>query len=92
MEQPLSNEQKYKAAKAHVLALQGFYIHLLVFSGVMSGLAVLDYSKGDTWWVQWPLLGWGLAVLAHAFFVFSAGFTAVSNWQERKIRETMSKM
>ncbi|MEQ1577409.1 MAG: 2TM domain-containing protein [Hyphomicrobium sp.] len=92
MEKIRSEEEKYIAAKAHVAALKGFYIHLTVFVAVMTGLIGADYAGGGSWWVQWPLIGWGLGVLGHAYLVFSPANTAASTWEERKIKETMAKM
>lgn len=70
MELIQSDRQKYIAAKAHVAAVKGFYVHLTVFVAVMSGLLALNYTGGGSWWVQWPLIGWGIGVLGHAFSVF----------------------
>lgn len=92
METPRSEAEKYQAAKAHVAALKGFYIHLTVFVAVMAILIAVDFAKGDSWWAQWPLIGWGLGVLGHAYLVFSPASKKASTWEERKIRETMDKM
>ncbi len=86
------DHDKYLAAKAHVEAIKGFYIHLFVFAAVMTGLLGADYAGGGSWWVQWPLIGWGLGVLAHAYLVFSTKSISTKSWEERKIRETMAKM
>ncbi|MBX9682478.1 MAG: 2TM domain-containing protein [Hyphomicrobium sp.] len=89
---PGEDQQKYLAAKAHVASLKGFYIHLTVFIIVMSGLVVVDYANGASWWVQWPLIGWGLGLLAHAYRVFATKHKSGDDWEERKIKETMTKM
>ena len=40
---------------------------------------------------HWPLLGWGLGIVAHAASVF-AGFTFLGReWEERKIKDLMDK-
>lgn len=92
MDTPRTESEKYLAAKAHVAALKGFYIHLTVFVAVMAGLFAVDYGSGGSWWVQWPLIGWGLGVLGHAYLVFSPSRPAATTWEERKIKETMAKM
>lgn len=84
--------EKYLAAKAHVEAIKGFYIHLIVFIAVMIGLLGADYAGGGSWWVQWPLIGWGLGILAHAYLVFSPNTISTKSWEDRKIKETMAKM
>jgi 2TM domain len=92
MERIRTDEEKYLAAKAHVAALKGFYIHLTVFIAVMTGLIAADFASGGSWWAHWPLIGWGIGVLGHAYLVFSPNSTAATTWEERKIRETMAKM
>jgi uncharacterized membrane protein len=87
-----SDREKYLAAKAHVEAIKGFYIHLSVFVAVMIALIGVDYVGGGSWWVQWPLIGWGIGVLAHAFMVFSPNAISTKSWEDRKIKETIAKM
>lgn len=92
MEHTRTDREKYLAAKAHVGAVKGFYIHLLVFGIVMSGLIAADFLDGGTWWVQWPLIGWGLGIVGHAFLVFFPQAWSTRGWEERKINETIAKM
>jgi 2TM domain len=92
MEKMRTEEEKYLAAKAHVAALKGFYIHLTVFVAVMTGLIAADAASAGSWWVQWPLIGWGLGILGHAYLVFAPSSTAATSWEERKIKETMAKL
>ena len=87
-----TKKEKYLAAKAHVSALIGFYIHLGVFVTVMLGLFGINSASNGPWWVQWPLIGWGLGVLGHACLVFSSRSTSMKDWQQRKIKEEMAKM
>lgn len=44
---------------------RGFRIHLIVFVAVMAGLIVLNLVLGAPYWFQWPLLGWGIGIIAH---------------------------
>ena len=87
-----TEQEKYKAAKDHVTALIGFYIHLGVFITVMIALFGINYASNGPWWAQWPLIGWGLGVLGHACIVFSSRSTSMKDWQQRKIKEQMAKM
>jgi hypothetical protein len=59
-----------REAIGHVEALKGFYIHAIVFACVMTGLVIINAATGGGWWVQWPLLGWGIGLAAHALAVF----------------------
>ena len=87
-----TEREKYLAAKAHVAAIKGFYIHLFVFVVVMTVLIAADVADNVSWWAQWPLIGWGLGILGHAYLVFSPSKNSHSGWEERKIKETMAKM
>ncbi|MDH5676528.1 MAG: 2TM domain-containing protein [Myxococcales bacterium] len=51
----------------------GFYWHASVF--LMANMAMLAINLGyspDTLWFQWPLGGWGAALILHAFATFKA--------------------
>lgn len=51
-----------------------FRTHLLAYAVVNGGLALINIltSPGD-WWVQWPMLGWGVGLAAHAAAVYFDG-------------------
>jgi hypothetical protein len=89
------HDAKLARAKKRVGAIKGFYIHLFVFVVVMIGLFVLNlalkYWAHSPWWVQWPLLGWGIAVGAHGLAVFGQASKRVADWEERKIRQLMEE-
>jgi hypothetical protein len=72
--------------------IRGFYTHLVVYVLVNLFLLVLNVltSRGD-WWFYWPLFGWGIGVVAHAFSVFSGFGVWGKDWEERKIKELMNR-
>ena len=78
-------------AKRHVDRLRAWYVHAGVFIAVMLLLLLIDASGGGRWWVQWPLLGWGIGLAAHALYVFGIGRVLGPEWEERKMREWMDK-
>lgn len=86
------DEKKYAEAKRQVAALKGFYIHLFVFVCVMLGLLGINVATKSEWWVQWPLLGWGLGLAGHAVGVFMPTKHVGRDWEERKIKERLAKM
>ncbi len=54
-----------------LLGDQPFRVHLIVYAGVNLLLFTIDMLTGtDSMWFQWPLLGWGLGLLAHGVFVY----------------------
>jgi len=83
---------KLAAARRRVEAETGFYIHAAIYVAVMSLLLVLNILLGSTWWVQWPLIGWGIGLALHAWLVFSTLSKSLANWQEKRARELAGKM
>lgn len=51
----------------------GFRIHAIVFVLVMALLVVINLLTGSPYWVLWVLLGWGIGLLAHWWFVLGPG-------------------
>jgi hypothetical protein len=50
----------------------GLYIHATVYVAVNVLLITINLSSGTgQLWFQWPLLGWGVGLLAHAAAAFS---------------------
>ena len=53
-----------------VLGDDGFKSHLTVYLAVNLLLFVINLLKTpDSYWFIWPLLGWGIGVLGHAYSV-----------------------
>ena len=71
--------------------MEGFYIHAAVFVLVMAILLAVNVTFSDSWWVQWPFLGWGLGLLGHGVAVFGGATQRIQAWRERKIRELAEK-
>lgn len=68
----------------------GFYTHLSVYAAVILFLAILNLlTSPGTIWFHWPMLGWGIAVVIHAFavFIFPRQFAVT----ERMIEKEMGK-
>ena len=87
----MDNDQQYLRAKRSVKSIKGFYLHLLIFVLVMTLLVVINAVTGGRWWVQWPFIGWGIGVAAHAVAVFGSGGWLGADWEARKIREIMER-
>lgn len=85
-----TKEIKYLKAKERVETLRGFYIHLTVYVIVNLGLFFINMmTSPETLWFIWPLMGWGIALVLHAFRVFVA--RPGSSWEEKKIAELMQE-
>ena len=80
----IERQKKAERRFGHVL---GFYIHGAVFFGVMTVLILVNVLTKTEWWVQWPLIGWGIGVIAHGLLVFGPFSRAFVAWRARKIEE-----
>ncbi len=87
----MDDHGKLREAKEHVAALKGFYIHGVIFCLVMTGLFIINLAADTPWWVQWPLLGWGIGLIGHAVAVLSPVSMIAKNWEQRKIKQLMDK-
>jgi hypothetical protein len=84
------NDTLYKEAKARVESIREFYGHLAVYIVVNLGIFLINLvTSPGAWWFYWPLFGWGIGVLIHAFSVFGEQRFLGKSWEERKIREYM---
>jgi hypothetical protein len=53
---------------------RGFQIHALAFVVGMIVMAIINYFASPSYyWVLWVLLGWGIGLLAHWWFVLGPG-------------------
>lgn len=52
---------------------RGFDIHAIVFVPTLIVLAIVNLAVGRPYWVLWVLLGWGIGLLMHWWFVLGPG-------------------
>lgn len=78
----------YLRAKQRVKEIKDFYGNLLSYCIVIPFLIFINYRTfWEFKWFWFPLIGWGIGLVAHAATVF--GYA--SHWEERKIQEIMEK-
>lgn len=84
--QPIENIA-YERAVKRVKELKGFYGNLISYCIVIPFLVIINLiTSPKEIWFYWPMLGWGIGVVAHAMNTFAIG----KNWEEKKIREIMN--
>lgn len=92
---PSGLDAAYDAALAHarkqVQEIRGFYTHAGVYVLVITGLWILNAMTGEGWWVQWPMLGWGIGVASHGLSVFAGRTFFGPEWEARKVAELMAR-
>lgn len=84
----ISDNNKYIRAKKRVEELKGFYGGLVAYCVVIPFLIFINYrTSWDYKWFWFPVFGWGLGIVIHAFTIFGYG----RDWEERKIRQIMEE-
>lgn len=78
-------------ALRHVRKLRGFYGHLIYYVVVILGLAAINlFTSRHTLWFIWPMLGWGIGILAHGLRTFDiAPFGAA--WEKRQVEKQLGR-
>ena len=86
----MDRQQQYERARKRVQQLKGFYAHLTAYVLVNVLLVVLSLASGEPW-SFWPLLGWGIGIVAHALTVFGPALLFGDDWEQRQIRTLMER-
>ncbi len=77
----------YEKAVKRVKELKGFYGNLISYCIVIPFLVIINLiTSPKEIWFYWPMLGWGIGILAHGMNTFAIG----KNWEEKKIQEIMN--
>ena len=82
----MTDEQRQRAIR-RIRAKRGFWVHAAVYLAVIAFLFVIWAMTSATYpWPIWPMLGWGIGVLAHAASVY-IGRPGISEAQiDRELR------
>ena len=90
-------EERYLQAQKKVDKLKGFYGHFISYVIVnvfILTMIVLNLDSGESFW-QFGHFStaffWGIGVVFHAFGVFGSNLILGQKWEERKMKEYMSK-
>jgi transcriptional regulator with XRE-family HTH domain len=79
-------------ALAHVRKVKGFYMHLVSYVVVMSGLIALNLATHPHyWWFVWPALGWGMGLAAHGMSVFNWFPFLDGAWEKRQVEKYLGR-
>ena len=84
----MDEQARHQEAKKRVEEIKGFYFHHISYIIVNAVLVVINLLMSPEYlWFIWPIIGWGVALLIHAFTVF--GNVMGKSWEERKIKDIM---
>ena len=76
-------------ARDRVATKLSFFVHLAVYVAVNVGLVALNLlTVPEHLWFQWPLLGWGIGLIAHGVGVllYFKWNSLVGRMEERELR------
>jgi len=83
---------RYERARRRVREIRAFYLHCAIFVAVNVLLHAINFvASPRVYWAFWPLLGWGIGLLAHGFATYRWMPFMGREWEERKIRELMDR-
>ncbi|KQT24446.1 histidine kinase [Chryseobacterium sp. Leaf405] len=81
-------DKAYERAQKRVKEIKSFYGNLISYCIIIPFLIIINLiTNPDHIWFFYPMLGWGIGVIAHGMNVFAIG----KNWEEKKIREILEK-
>ena len=87
----MEENERYRRAKERVEEIKSFYSHLFIYIIVNLALFIINMlTSPNSLWFYWPLFGWGIGLLIHAFSVFGTKMF-LKDWEEKKIKELMEK-
>lgn len=66
MNNKYTEEELYNLAKKRVASKKAFKIHFTVYILVSLLLTFISLSNGSFWFI-FPIVGWGIGILAHKF-------------------------
>ena len=65
------NDDQRQRAIGHIRAKRGFWIHFSTYIAVNALLVLIwAITSGEFFWPIWPMLGWGIGVVANAVSVY----------------------
>ncbi len=86
----MDEQTRYEEARKRVEEIKGFYVHLASYVLINAALILINLlTSPNNLWFIWPLFGWGIGLIVHAFSVYSGLWG--KSWEERKIKEIMEK-
>lgn len=75
-----------------VRRIRAFYLHAFRYVLVMLVLLAINVvSTPHKWWVMWPALGWGAALLAQGLGAFELLPVLGADWERREVERRLGR-
>jgi two-component system LytT family sensor kinase len=86
---PIEHKDKaYERAQKRVKDLKSFYGNLTSYCIIIPFLIIINLmTSPEEIWFYYPMLGWGIGIVAHGMSVFAVG----KKWEEKKIKQILEK-
>ncbi|MCL2157525.1 MAG: 2TM domain-containing protein [Methanobrevibacter sp.] len=85
------DETAYSEAKKKVEKLKKFYINLISYVLINTGLFLINFlTSPGNWWFLWITTFWGIGLIIKYFKLFNLNLFG-KKWEEEKIKEYMEK-
>ena len=79
-------------ARRRLVSEKGFYVHLVTYVLVITGLFIINALTGPgRWWFVWPAIGWGIGIAVHALSAFGLIGLLGRDWEERRLKELIEE-
>ncbi len=79
-------------ARRRLASEKGFYVHLVTYVVVITGLFIINLLTGPgRWWFVWPAIGWGIGIAVHALSTFGLIGLLGRDWEERRLKELVEE-
>lgn len=84
-------DAEYRRIRRKVRQRLEFLRHAATYALVIGGLALIDWTWGDNWWVQWPAGIWGAILALQLFSTFISPNLWGRDVEERMVRREMER-
>jgi len=79
-------------ALTRVRKIKAFYMHLVQYCAVITIMAVINLLTHPRYfWVVWPAIGWGSAVLLHGLHAFDKVPFLNGEWERRQVEKYLGR-
>lgn len=82
---------KRTAARRHMEAVKGFYVHAAIYLIVNAGLVAINAATSSRWWAHWPIIGWGLLLAGHWIAVYRPFRIFSERWEQKRVDDYMRR-
>jgi transcriptional regulator with XRE-family HTH domain len=78
-----------KQAIEYVKGVKEFYSHLLMY--VIFCISIFIFKENPSDKFIWPMLGWGVGVIAHGLMTFEIINIKLHNWEKKQIEKKLGR-